>query len=692
MQQNNERNKKINRQIERFKDIVDPGMCMIGRPFWLVDKEQQDNPMSDIGKLSEDAYKDVIAKIRGLPTIRRPSKKREALKEIYDQTNKTIQAYYTRRGKKAEAVMVDNLIPILEFLIIRSGIKNVCAELEFIKETMPSSCANGIAGFMETTFAICLELIEKVDYRALVVNKLAMAEDEKSSEAVRRAFYDSYKAPRSFLNTVFLDVIKKHPIGKASCLDIWKFTGEFGKARDVLEAKTRDSLKKERLTLKDKGALQRACRDVIAEQSYSHAMEVFEYDADLKALNKRINSEMQAMKRAVTFEMIDPEHRETAFDVSKLVPYAATFGDRTRSVSERMKSLYELGVLSGKEGKAGAVGLAFIRAGVQDLCTQVYLFNTFAIAGEEEESKAVRVLIEAERAVKHVSETWGCTESMRRAGWKREVILSEVSLLLVGGAENRYKSIVANACKKVAEAPSGKSAADCVAGLAESVARDVLCGCPEGATGAAAHDVIYAVVEAALVKPNYARVLRLFAAEAEEADAATDRHIAMLGSTVKNPGDLGVNQEYFEGNSRDSNTTAEKETEEKDESEEKETEPRAVVEYAKAIDAMKGIGCSGPAGGGKTGQGELRTLEGVLGIIAKCASAASGKPTSRIDERSVVRLLSFVIIHSGARGLHGHVLFMEAFLAGNKVRAHNLSLLKEALNTIDAYAVKTLNP
>ena len=69
-----------------------------------------------------------------------------------------------------------------------------------------------------------------------------------------------------------------------------------------------------------------------------------------------------------------------------------------------------------------------------------------------------------------------------------------------------------------------------MAGLAESVARDVQCGCLDGTTGATAHDAMRLLVEAALDSPNYTRALWLFAAKTEEADATTDRHIDVVPS------------------------------------------------------------------------------------------------------------------------------------------------------------------
>lgn len=643
-------------------------MCQVGKVFWLVDTDDQDVSQGDVGRLSAQSYKDVIQKLQSLPGVHRPSKKREVLQDVYDLTNKAIMAFYDRRPKKGMAVMVDNLIPILEFLIIRSGLTDICAEIDFIRKTMPNSCVNGITGFMVTTFTICLDLIEKVDYKSLIVSKIAMAQEEAgkaggSPEALRRALYDSYNAPNSFLNGLLLDVIRKHPIGKASGSgggDALKLT-EFVKARDALEAKTRDSLKSEKLKLedRDRGAVQRACRDAIANISYNSAMEALEKDAALKALNIRLNSGIRLMKEAVTFEMIDPEHRQMPFDMSRLDAAAAAFGDRRRSISERMRSLYELGGLAGKEGKSGAVGLALIRAGVQSLCTQVYLFNMVAIAGVEEESKAVRVLVEAERAVKHVSETWNCTAEMRRAGWRRVAVLTAVKRL-TAAEDNRYGRIVAKAKRKALAAPAGKAVLDSVDSVSESIARDVLCGCPAAALPEA-REAVYNTVEAAVVEPNYAAVLRLFARGAGGVDVFAYQKMCALKDALT-PKRLGLSPAYC-GCKED------------------ETLGDAMAQrYISAAKALENITSENIR---KTGSGELQMLRDAIDAIARSAAIVGERPVAKVEEASIVRILCFVIVRRGIKGLHGHVLFMEAFLSGNKKCEHHLSLLKEALKLID---------
>lgn len=640
-------------------------MCQVGRAFWLVDTEADAVSQGDIGRLSAQSYKDVIQKLQSLPGVHRPSKKREVLQEVYDLTNKAIMSYYDRRPKKGMAVMVDNLIPILEFLIIRSGLPDLWAEIDFIRKTMPSSCVNGITGFMTTTFTICLDLIEKADYKSLIVNKIATAQEEEEGgqapDALRRALYDSYNAPNSFMNGVLLEVVRKHPIGKASGgADTLKLT-EFVKARDALEAKTRDSLKSEKLVLEDKGALQRACRDAIVNISYNTAMEAFERDPALKALNIRINSGIRLMKESVSFEMIDPEHRKMDLDMSQLVAAAAAFGDRRRSISERMRSLYELGVLSGKEGgKSGAVGLALIRAGVQNLCPQVYLFNMVAIAGVEEESKAVRVLVEAERAVKHVSETWGCTAEMRRAGWRRVAVLTAVKRL-TATEENRHGRSVAKAKKRALEAQGGKAVVDSVDSVAEGIARDVLCGCPEVAL-AEAREAVYNTVEAAVVEPNYAAVLRLFARGASGVDVFTHQKICALKDALT-PKRLGLNPAYC-GGCREDDALGD----------------GMAHRYINAVRSMENIASENIR---KTGSGELQMLKDALDAIARSAAAAAERPVAKVEEESIVRILCFVIVRKGIKGLHGHVLFMEAFLGGNKKCERHLALLKKALKLID---------
>lgn len=633
-------------------------MCQVGRAFWLVEKEDQGDPQNDLGNLSAQSYKDVIQKIQDLPAVHRPSKKREALKEIYDLTNKTIMNFYDRRARKAQAVMVDNLIPILEFLIIRSGVPNIGAEIDFIRKTMPNSCVNGITGFMTTTFSVCLDLIEKADYKSFIINKVAAAESEKSPEALRRAFYESFNAPGSFMNTILLEVVKKHPVWKGSGSDSVKLS-EFVKARDTLEAKTRDSLKSDKLKLTDRVTLQRACRDAIVNINYNCAMEAFERDNALKVLNIRINSEIQRMKESVTFEMIDSEHRKIDFDMTKLVAAAAAFGDRRRSISERMRSLYDLGVLAGKEGKSGAVGLALIRAGVQNLCTQVYLFNTVAITGAAEEGKAVRILVEAERAVKHVNETWWCTEEVRKTGWKRTAVIAAVRRL-VGTGENRYGRVVAKAQKKVLEAPRGKSVAESVKTISENVAREVLCGCPESALGEG-REAVYNVVEMAIIEPNYVAMLGLFSKEAEEADTLMHQKICALKGAMT-PKMLGLNVVYCGCGEED------------------------VLGEEMAhryVNAVKGIENMVNDKVRKSGCRELQILKEALDAIAKTAAVVSERPVSRVERDSITKILCFVVVHREVKGLHGHVLFMEAFLSGNKKCGYHLSILKEALKLVE---------
>lgn len=655
-------------------------MCKVDRALWLVDKDTQDDPHNDIGKLSAQSYKDVITKIQSLPGIHRPSKKREALREIHDLTNRTILNYYSR-AKKVPQVTTEDLIPILEFLIIRSGVANIGAEIDFIRKTMPNSCVNGIAGFMTATFFSCLKLIEESDYKELIVSKLAMAEAEAEAEkregggggggnpeALRKALYESYNAPNSFLNTIMLDVIKKYPVCKPST-DSAKFPGEFVKARNALEAKTRDSLKSEKLNFKDgttatTTTLLRACRDAIINFYYNGAMEVFEKDEGLKAMNIRVNSGIQLMKESVTFEMIDPEHRRIDFDMSRLVPTAAAFGDRRRSISERMRSLYELGVLAGKDGKSGAIGLALIRAGVQNLCTQVFLFNAIAVAGVEEESKAVRILVEAERAVKHVSETWSCTEEIRRAGWRGSAVHAAIRSL-IGNEANRYGRIVAKARRKALEVPEGKNVADNMVGITDSMMRDVLCGCPESAV-AESREAIYNTLEVAVVEPNYATVLGLFAGEAEEADTLTYQKIRGLKGALS-PKNLGLNAAYCGCGEEDM------------------LGDRMAYRYVAAVKGLENITSVDVK---TTGGGELQMLKDVLNAIAKSAAVVSENPVSRVEEGSILRILLFLIVHREIKGLHGHVLFMEAFLEGNRKCEHHLSVLKKALELIDTLFLK----
>ena len=639
-------------------------MCCVDDFCWLVDQELLNDPEQDIGKLSEQAYADSISKIRALPDIHNPSIKRNELGLIYNSVISSIRKFNAKTGRK-EIIMADNIIPIIEFLIIRSGVENIHAELSFIKDTMPESCINGPLDFMATTFISCTSIVKNLNSDDVLISEIAHANAEGNTKKLWELLYDGLNTPKSFLNTIFANVVDKHILDKE---DHSNFAHDFIDVRDLLKSDVVQALAAKNIAVRDESVVLRASRDVVAKILYDDAIGVFEKDKVIKTLNDRINSELHEMKDLLTFEMIDPKHRNIDVDTTEIEKIVMGLMSKKKPITKQIEALAKVKTLIDIENGSSVVGLAFIRSEVKDLVIQTYLFNTFITAYEEAIAAHI-MLIEAEASVERMDTMWRYTEIIRKEGWSRDTA-AKSAYQLISDPANLYGRSADATRKRVSTKKDGRSISELVRNFTEDVTNGMTGWFPAEKRDEE-WEAVYNAAETVIIGPNFVSVLKIFMDLASASDALTDEKIIKL-KEVASLEILGVGLEYC-GGEEYLNLSMKKYKSEKDLLVES-----SVKTYEKAISAMRNI-CKRNV---CTSHKKLEVLHDVVESIAEAASEASGKDINEIDEEVTSKILAFVIIRSGITGLNGLTLFIGNFLYGSKKYTDYLVKLDTAIGII----------
>lgn len=659
-------------------------MCGVDKFCWLVDDELISDPKNDIGKLSEQAYADAIKKIQSLPKIRDPSAKRSMLEHIYNSIVKSVKDFNSKNGKTV-LIMSDNLIPIIEFLVIRSGTNDIYTELCFIEKTIPPSSATGPQGFMITTFKLCIDIIKDLNSDDVLINEIAHANTENNTKKLWELLYDGLNTPNSFLNRIFARIVDKYIIDDE---DKSSFSRRFREIRDSLANEVNKALIKNDILINDENAVVRACRDVTAKIVYDNTLVIFEKDKAIKTLNERINSEINAMKDILTFEMIDPLHRNIDINTRKIEKLVVDLMSKKKPITKQMETLSKIKTLICIENGGSVVGLAFIRAGVQDIVVHSYLFNAF-ITEEEEAIEAHRVLIEAEASVERMDTIWRYTDVIREKGWNRDTATKSAYLLL-SNTDNAYGRSADSARKKISIKKDKKNLSDMLVDITNRVVHDMVGWFPIE-KGDEEWEAVYNAAEMTIIGPNFSGIMKVYADAAKSADNETDE-IILRFSSVAHLGMFGVGLEYS-GRKR-ADQRVEREVSEKKRIgltasyenmnmfEREQIDNNSVETYSMAICAIKSI----KNGENCTCHKMLEVLKSVLDLIYVAASESSKKAFEEIGEDVIIGLLGFVIVRSKVTGLNGLRSFMNSFLDGSKRWSSCLTKFDGAINMINNIA------
>ena len=375
------------------------------------------------------------------------------------------------------------------------------------------------------------------------------------------------------------------------------------------------------------------------------------------------------MKQTMTFEMVDPSHRSIDIDTTALEKVVMNFGKKAKPVTKKMELLSAAEALAGDEGGSSAITLAFIRAETKGLLEDTYVLNAF-LTPEEEASSAYRMLMEVKALVEHIDAMWRYTEVIRRNGWSRDSA-TKSAFMLLSDLSNKHGRCAAAAQRKVATLKlGGRNLSDAISEITTDVVLDMKGWFPEEEEPEET-EAVYNAVESVVVEPNYLEVLKTYVSTTVLADAHTGERILGLKDTA-NLEMFGVGPEYWESGSSEGNG----------DSNLAKNDPcgaGAAEYYQKAINAVKSIVDENAC----TGHKKLIALEDALILISELAANAAKKSPDTVDGDTVIRLLSFVIVRSGVTGLHGHKLFMGAFLEGSKRWLVCLTKLDRALEIID---------
>lgn len=643
-------------------------MCNVDDFCWLVDPEVLNDPEQDIGKLSEQAYADSISKIQGLSAIRNPAAKRNELGNIYDSVINAIRKFNSKTGRK-EIIMADNLIPIIEFLIIRSGVENIYAELSFIMKTMPSSCANIAPGFMSTTFMLCANVIEELNSDSVLISEIAHANTEGNINKLWELLYDGLNTPKSFLNNIFANIVDKHILNKE---DHSNFSHDFINVRDLLKVDVVRGLAAKGIVVRDERVVLRASRDVIAKILYDDAIEVFEKDKVIKTLNDRINSELHEMKDVLTFEMIDPLHRNINIDTTEIEKIVIPLMSKKKPITKQIEALTRVKTLIGIENGSSVLALAFIRSEVKDLVTQTYLFNTF-ITSDEEAIEPHRMLVDAEASVERMDTVWRYTDLIRKEGWNRNTA-TKSAYRLISDPANIYGRSADAIRKRVVTKNDGRTISEMVRDFTERVTNDMVGWFPAEKRDEE-WEAVYNAAETVIIGPNFVNVLRIFMELTRKSDTPMDEKILKL-KNVATLDMFGVGPEYYGGGGEESFGLGLG----KHRSMRIISGESSVKTYERAI-AIMGVIIEKRI---CTSHKKLEILHNVVESIVETATCASGKSVERIGDDVISKILAFVIVRSGVTGLNGLKLFIGNFLYGSKMYTEYLVKLDNAIEVIEA--------
>ncbi|XP_071148422.1 alsin-like isoform X3 [Mytilus edulis] len=147
-----ERVQKLNKQ----GDVALMAYLGVDQKFWLLDESFFSKRSSSLSNIRDHCYVIAIERLQQISTAFSPKEKLQVIRDSFTEITETVQ---TTLGEEHIWCM-DELFPIFQYVVVRSKIRHLGAEVHFIDDLMERYLENGELGIMFTTLYACYYQIQ----------------------------------------------------------------------------------------------------------------------------------------------------------------------------------------------------------------------------------------------------------------------------------------------------------------------------------------------------------------------------------------------------------------------------------------------------------------------------------------------------------------------------------------------------
>lgn len=147
-----ERVQKLNKQ----GDVALMAYLGVDQKFWLLDETFFTKKSSSLSNLRDQCYLSAIEKLQQISTAFSPKEKLQVIRDSFTEITETV---LSTLGTEHVWCM-DELFPIFQYVVVRSKIRHLGAEVHFIEDLMERYLENGELGIMFTTLYACYYQIQ----------------------------------------------------------------------------------------------------------------------------------------------------------------------------------------------------------------------------------------------------------------------------------------------------------------------------------------------------------------------------------------------------------------------------------------------------------------------------------------------------------------------------------------------------
>ncbi|XP_021370845.1 alsin-like isoform X2 [Mizuhopecten yessoensis] len=147
-----ERVQKLNKQ----GDMALMAYLGIDQRFWLIEEIMFQDKRKRLSSLRDHCYLSSVDTLQQISTAFSPKEKLEVIQKTFLEITKTVQLALN----EDHMWCMDELFPVFQYVVVRSKIRHLGAEVHLIEDLMESHLENGELGIMFTTLHACYYQIQ----------------------------------------------------------------------------------------------------------------------------------------------------------------------------------------------------------------------------------------------------------------------------------------------------------------------------------------------------------------------------------------------------------------------------------------------------------------------------------------------------------------------------------------------------
>ncbi|XP_060076194.1 alsin-like [Ylistrum balloti] len=147
-----ERVQKLNKQ----GDMALMAYLGIDQRFWLIEETLFQDKRKRLSSLRDHCYLSSVDTLQQISTAFSPKEKLEVIQQTFLEITKTVQ----QALNEDHVWCMDELFPVFQYVVVRSKIRHLGAEVHLIEDLMETHLENGELGIMFTTLHACYYQIQ----------------------------------------------------------------------------------------------------------------------------------------------------------------------------------------------------------------------------------------------------------------------------------------------------------------------------------------------------------------------------------------------------------------------------------------------------------------------------------------------------------------------------------------------------